>query len=199
MIPEKPYALSCDKNSEPILEALKTTLGPQTSLLEVGAGTAQHAIHMAPNFLNLTWTLSDLEDRHPGMSLWLKDFPRVNIRGPIEYEIGNTEFPAGEFDCVFTANTLHIMSWEKCLLLFDDMSRHLPSGALFMVYGAFNYNGDFTSESNRKFETWLKERDPQSGIRDFERVKSELESRDWTFVKDLEMPANNRFLVFKKN
>ena len=198
MLPEKPYAISCDKNSEPILKVLKEYLPNCTSLLEIGAGTGQHAIFMAPHFQNLTWNVADLEDRHEGIKMWIKDFPRANVKGPFEYEAGATELPIGEFDAVFTANTLHIMSWNHCLKLFDDLSK-LPDGALFMVYGAFNYNGKFTSESNEKFNKWLLERFPEGGIRDFEKVEAELRDRRFMLLKDHEMPANNRMLVFQKS
>ena len=197
MIPEKPYALSCDRNSEPILGALKEIITNQKSLFEVGAGTGQHAIFMAPHFPNMFWTLADQEDRHEGINMWLKDFPRSNVRGPVEYSIGNSEIK-GDVDVVFTANVIHIISWELSLKLFDDVSQKLPADGLFLIYGAFNYDGKFTSESNEKFEAWLKEKDPQSGIRDFEKVVSELSMRSMELAEDKEMPANNRLLVFKK-
>ncbi len=197
MIPEKPYALSCDKNSEPILKVLKEYLPECRSLLEVGAGTGQHAIFMAPHFKDLQWTLADMEERHEGIEMWLHDFPRANVNGPVEYEVGKTDFPEGDFDAVFTANTLHIMSWPLCLRLFDDLTS-LPSGSLFLVYGAFMYGGEFTSESNADFQKWLQGKFPGSGLRDFEKVEAELKERQFLLVKDHEMPANNRMLVFKK-
>ncbi len=197
MIPEKPYALSCDKNSEPILAVLNNYLEGYQSLLEVGAGTGQHAIFMAPHFPELKWTLADLADRHEGIKMWLKDFPRSNIKGPVEYEVGKDSLPEGFFDCVFTANTLHIMSWKHCLQLFDDIAS-LPNESLFMVYGAFKYNGEFTTESNEKFEAWIQKSFPEGGIRDFEAVEDELRKRRFLLVKDHEMPSNNQFLIFKK-
>lgn len=199
MIEEKPYAISCDRNSEPILEALKPRLKDKKHLLEIGSGTGQHAIFMAPHFSQMTWTLSDVEDNHKGIRLWLRDFPRFNLLGPMAFDLRRDPFPEGEYDVVFTANTLHIMSWELDLKLFDHLGKNLSSGAHFLVYGAFNYNGQFTSESNERFEKWLKERDPLSGIRDFEKVSEELSLRDFKLAEDIEMPANNRLLSFVKN
>ncbi len=197
MLPEKPYALSCDKNSEPILQVLKEYLPGCQALLEVGAGTGQHAIYMAPHFMHLKWTLADLTDRHEGISLWLKDFPRANVTGPVEYGMGNG-LPDGPFDGVFTSNTLHIVSWDLCLKFFDDLKALSPK-ALVFIYGAFNYNGDFTTESNKKFNDWILESFPGGGLRDFEKVQSELKDRQISLVQDHEMPANNRLLVFQKN
>ncbi|MCB0376935.1 MAG: DUF938 domain-containing protein [Bdellovibrionales bacterium] len=198
MFEQKPYAPSCDKNTDPILEVLKLYLPEQKSLLEFGAGTGQHAIAMAPHFPNIVWTISDREENHKGIQLWLQDFPRVNLRGPLSFDIDRDTFPEGHFDTVFTANTLHILSWEQNLKLYSLLGESLPNESLFLVYGAFNYNGNFTSESNQRFEQWLKNRDPKSGIRDFESVSSELFKVGFDLIRDHEMPANNRLLVFKK-
>lgn len=199
MLPEKPYALSCDRNGEPILEVLKQYLSSKSSLLEIGAGTGQHAVFMAPHFQGLKWTLADREDRHEGIKMWLKDFPRANIQGPVEYEIESSQWPQGEFDVVFAANIVHIISWDLNLKLFDELAK-LPEGSLFIVYGPFNYNGVFTAESNEKFHAWLMEKFPEGGgIKDFEEVQKELGFRGFNLLKDHEMPANNRTLVFEKS
>ncbi len=193
---ETPYAPSCDRNVQPILRVFESLLGNSKSLLEIGAGTGQHAVFMASHFKQMNWTLVDRRENHRGISLWLKDFPESNIKGPFEYEIPKDLLPEEDFDVVFTCNTLHIISWDYCLKMFDDISRVLSQGGLFIVYGAFNYKGQFTSESNRKFDAWLKERNSESGIRNFENVVGELEIHGFKLMKDVSMPANNRILVF---
>ena len=198
MIPEKPYALSCDKNSEPILNVLKKYLPEKGQLLEIAAGTGQHAIFMAPHFPGWTWLLADRKDRHEGIKMWLKDFPRSNVQGPILYGIGENDFPKGEHHVVYAANLIHIISWNLCLKLFDELGNALDKNAFVMFYGAYNYNGDFTTESNKKFDEWLKEKDPNSGIRDFEKVRDEMKERGFELAVDEEMPANNRMLIFSK-
>ncbi|MEM7646303.1 MAG: DUF938 domain-containing protein [Pseudomonadota bacterium] len=198
MIEQKPYALSCDRNTEHILKVFQEKLVGKNSFLEVGAGTGQHAISMAPHFPDMVWTLTDRKENHPGISLWLRDFPRANVRGPLEYEIGQSDFPSGDIDVVFCANVLHIISWDLCLELFQDMGESLKKGTVFIAYGAYNYDGKFTSESNEKFNQWLIDRDPQSAIRDFEKVCDELRKRGFDLQEDIEMPANNRMLFFEK-
>ena len=197
---EKPHAPSCDRNQEPIFEALNPLLKDRKRLLEIGSGTGQHAIFMAPKLPHLTWTLSDVEDRHRGISLWLREKPVLNIRGPLLYEAGATDFPAQSevYDVVFTSNTLHIISWELCLKLFDDFEKNLKKGTLLIIYEAFKYEGEFTTESNKEFEGWLKERDPNSGVRDFEKTRDELKTRSFKLLEDIAMPSNNQLLVFEK-
>ena len=198
LMEQKPYAPSCDRNREPILGVLQSFLGNTKSLLEIGAGTGQHAVFMAPHFDHMDWTLADRRQNHKGISLWLGDFPNSNIHGPIEYEIPESSLPRETFDGVFTCNTLHMIPWSHCLKMFDDVNHTLLPEGLFIIYGAFNYKDQFTSESNRNFDIWLKKRDPQSGIKNFEDVTNALKTLGFQKLQDISMPANNCILVFKK-
>ena len=108
---------------------------------------------------------------------------------------------AARYDFIFTANTLHIVSLTLVERLFEGCRRRLkPSGLLF-VYGPFNYNGEYTSESNRDFDHWLKARDLHSGIRDIEKL-AEFAAATTPYlrlIQDFPMPSNNRLLVFQKD
>ena len=64
------------------------------------------------------------------------------------------------------------------------------------LYGPYNYGGNFTSEGNARFDVWLKERNPASGVRDFEAVNKLAESHGLNLLRDIEMPSNNRILVW---
>ena len=74
----------------------------------------------------------------------------------------------------------------------------LSSGGVFCLYGPFNYNGEFTSQSNAQFDIWLKQRDPVSGVRDFEALQQLAHVAGLQLIDDVEMPANNRILVWRK-
>ena len=101
------------------------------------------------------------------------------------------------FDAAFSANTLHIMSWEHVQALFAALPSVLRHGALLAVYGPFNYGGRYTSDSNARFDEWLKARDPRSGIRDAEAVQALAAESGFTRLRDVAMPANNRLLVWR--
>ena len=196
---EKPYSSSCERNYKVICDVLKKVIGNNhKNLLEVGSGTGQHAVYIAPQFPHITWTTSDLKLNHEGINLWLQEANISNIKGPLELEIGKNDFPDGNFDVVYTANTLHIMDWDKGKMFMELCGKNLNKDALVIIYGPFNYNGAYTSQSNASFDTFLKERDPLSGIRSFEEVNENLSSRGFTLLNDFEMPANNRTLCFKK-
>ena len=83
--------------------------------------------------------------------------------------------------------------------LFAGIGRVLQAGGVFCLYGPFNYAGAYTSESNARFDAWLKARDPHSGIRDFEALQELAGMAGMKLKEDYEMPANNRTLVWSKH
>lgn len=194
---QKPYSEAANRNKDPILDVLKKYIN-SGKLFEVGSGTAQHCVYFASYFSNLTWVASDRPEYHEGINAWLYEANLSNVEGPIKFVIGEDTFPNQTFDYVYSSNTLHIMSWKECLIFFDLLGDNLKRDAYIFFYGPFNYDGQFTSESNFAFDQMLRARDPNSGIRDFSDIKYILESKGFEFINDHKMPANNRLLVFKR-
>jgi cyclopropane fatty-acyl-phospholipid synthase-like methyltransferase len=197
---DKPFSLACERNREPILQVLKEIISrDDRKLLEVGSGTGQHAVYFAPHFTHLIWVTSDVKKNHDGIKMWLAESGAPNIIGPGEYEVGKNEFPNGDFDIVFTANTFHIMPWNECEILMKDLGLNLKEESRVLIYGPFNYQGHFTSPSNAEFDQHLKSRNPAMGIRNFEDVVTAMSKKGFSFLNDYEMPANNRLISFKKD
>ena len=192
---EKPYSPSCDRNKEPILEILRLYL-TNGRLLEMGSGTGQHAVYFAQHFPEIEWVTADIDENHNGIKAWLDEAGLNNTKGPVPFEIGKDSFPDGEYNYVFTANSLHIMSWDHVKAFIALMGEKRIGDMTVLLYGPFNYKGQFTSESNRNFEKWLKDRNPLSGIRNFEDIQEEMQKAGFGLRNDHEMPANNRLLVF---
>jgi cyclopropane fatty-acyl-phospholipid synthase-like methyltransferase len=196
--PEKPSSPSCERNKGPILEVLKQHFSQARQVLEIGSGTGEHAAHFAPALPQVVWQTSDLAENLPGIRLWLDEARLPNLPPPVPLDV-NGPWPATRFDAVFTANTLHIMSWLEVRKLFTALDAVLDESAALAVYGPFNYGGRFTSESNRAFDGWLKRQYSQlSGIRDFEAVDELARAIGLHLVNDHEMPANNRTLVWRR-
>jgi cyclopropane fatty-acyl-phospholipid synthase-like methyltransferase len=194
----KPYAESCDRNRDPILSVIKPLLKEHKAVLEIGSGTGQHAAYFAEQMPWLTWIASDREDCHEGIRQWLVEGGLANTRGPLVLDVTQTEWPSIEVDAVFAANTVHIMHWEDVVSMFDGIGKLLPAGGRLMLYGPFNYHGEYSSESNARFDQWLRARDPQSGIRNFEDVNVLAETAGLVLEQDYGMPANNRILCWRK-
>jgi cyclopropane fatty-acyl-phospholipid synthase-like methyltransferase len=197
MATEKPFAPSCERNQGPILDVLQRHFGGTRRVLEVGSGTGQHAVHVAAAMPWLSWQCSDRGDNLPGIAQWLDDAALPNTPPAIELDVDGA-WPHSAYDAVFTANSLHIMGWPQVEAFFAGTGAVLEPGGLLVVYGPFNYGGDFTSDSNRAFEQWLKERDPVSGIRDFDAVGALARGIGLALVEDNAMPANNRCLVWRR-
>ncbi len=196
---KKPFAPSCERNKTPILNELKKIITKSDkNLLEVGSGTGQHSVYFANEFPWLTWTTSDRKENHEGIKSWLKEADLNNIKGPIEYEVGKSNFPKGTFNLVYICNVVHIISWKKVKTLVKQMGQNLSDGAQVILYGPYNFDGKFTSDSNKDFDKWLKDRDKESGIRHFEDLSNVMTKNGIQFTEKVDMPANNKLLIFTK-
>jgi len=194
-----PNAPATGRNKDAILDVLKLYIAEDTRLLEIGSGTGQHAVFFAEKFPKTHWVTSDQIEYHEGITSWLKEAKLKNLHGPEKLKIGEDDFPGKRpFDYVFSANTLHIMSWKECKAFFKLLGKRLREGSLVFIYGPFNYDGAYTSESNEKFDSWLKSQNEKSAIRNFEDVESNMKKAGFKLLKDHEMPANNRVLVFER-
>ncbi len=193
----KPFSQACENNKKAILDVLRIEFMDVKNVLELGSGTGQHATYMAPYLDHLKWQTSDLIVNHKGINQWIDDCPAENLLRPIEVDF-HLNWPVTLVDGMFSANTLHIVSWDLVKQFFHGVAKHLSVHGVLCIYGPFNYDGKFTSESNANFELWLKQRDPFSGIRDYEDILILAESAGLVLKQDHAMPANNRLLVFKK-
>lgn len=194
---EKPFSESCERNKDPILAVLREVFTQAARILEIGSGTGQHAVYFGAALPYLTWQTSELPAGHAGIEAWLDEAALPNVLPPIVLDV-NGPWPEGPFDGVFTANTLHIVSWQAGQKLIAGAGRVLRSGGRLVIYGPFNDHGAYTSDSNARFDEWLKSRAIHSGIRDFEAVAQCAGINDLALEADHAMPANNRLLIFVK-
>jgi len=195
---DKPHSPSCDRNREPILAVLQDYCLDRRNLLEIGSGTGQHAVYFAAALPQLTWQASDRRENLAGIRAWLDEAALANTPPPLALDV-NDSWPQQRFDAVFTANTLHIMAWPEVERLFTGLGGILAEDATLIVYGPFNYGGQFTSESNANFDAWLKARGAHQGIRDFEAVEALAAQIGLRLLADRAMPANNRCLVWRRH
>jgi cyclopropane fatty-acyl-phospholipid synthase-like methyltransferase len=194
----KPYSESCVQNRDPILSVIEPLFRDRKDVLEIGSGTGQHAVYFAAKMPHLTWHTSDLAENHAGIRAWLDEAALPNTTGPVSLDVLDRPWSAPEADAVFSANTTHIMHWDSVVALFGGVGELLRTRGLFCLYGPFNYGGEYTSESNAQFDEWLHERDPLSGIRDFDDLDRLAVQAGLRLEEDYAMPANNRILSWRK-
>ena len=208
-----PGSAACERNRDPILAVLQKRFSDRRRVLEIGSGTGEHAVHFAAAMPNLVWQCSDHRDYLSGIRERLEDASLANTPAPFELQAVADPVPhfapppslptgidgvAIGYDAVFSANTLHIMSWPQVEAFFAALPTVLADAAVLVVYGPFHYDGRATSDSNRAFDEFLQARDPQSGLRDAAAVNRLAQSIGLKLIADVEMPANNRCLIWQR-
>jgi cyclopropane fatty-acyl-phospholipid synthase-like methyltransferase len=195
----KPFAESSEQNKHAILAVLREEFAYSRSVLEIGSGSGQHAVFFAQALSHLQWHASDVAEYLPGIAMWLQDYPGQNLHGPYPLDVTQSDWPTVVVDAVFSANTAHIMHWPAVQAMFAGVGRLLTPAGRFCLYGPFNYHGTYTSDSNARFDDWLKARDPASGVRDVDELTPLASAAGLELVRDHTMPVNNRILVWQKS
>jgi cyclopropane fatty-acyl-phospholipid synthase-like methyltransferase len=195
---QKPHSPSCDRNREPILAVLQMAFSDAARVLEIGSGTGQHAVYFAASLPRLIWQATDQAMNLDGIGAWINEAQLPNTPAPVCLDV-NGQWPNEQYDAVFSANTLHIMSWQEVERFFQKLPSVLTDSATVVIYGPFNYGGQFTSASNADFDAWLKARGAHQGIRNFEAVNALAAGAGLTLQQDIPMPANNRCLIWRQS
>ncbi len=191
-----PFSEACERNKGPILDVLRRVLTGRSHVLEIGSGTGQHAVYFAANLQHLVWQPSERLAHVTALESRVRLQGGGNLRTPVVLDVGQKVWPAQNLDAVFTANTLHIMSWSDVKTMYARIDTVLEARGVMCVYGPFRYHGKHTSESNAHFDAQLRERDPKSGIRDIDEVCELAASCRLKLTADHDLPANNRLLEF---
>ena len=192
------YSQAAENNKAPIADIMGKHLPPDASVLEIGSGAGQHALHMSHAFPGITWLPSEREAVVPILKANLALYGSNNIQPPRVLDLTDFTWSGDPVDAIYAANVMHIVSEPLGERLVQVAADALKSSGLLMLYGPYKYNGQFTTESNATFDQWLKDRDPASGIRDFEAVVATAQCTGLTLTQDYAMPANNQMLIFER-
>ncbi len=195
---DRPFAGAAARNADPILEILQHEFWDSTDVLEIGSGTGQHAVHFAATLDHLQWQTSDLGENHPAIRGWIADARVPNVRDPILLDVRTANLPVS-YDAVYSANTAHIMSIDEVVRMFELVARVLRPDGIFCLYGPFRRFGEFSTESNARFDANLRARDPSMGIRDLEELDA-VGATNGLYRQNLyAVPSNNLVAVWRKS
>jgi len=194
----KPYSEACDENRDPILKVLQQQFRHAKHCLEIGSGTGQHAAYLPKHLPHLIWQPSDVAAHITGIEMWRKEANFDNVLPSVVLDVTQT-WPSQHYDAVFSANTAHIMSFAAVTAMFEGVGRLLTASGVFCLYGPFKQNGAHTAESNARFDDFLRQRDPLSGVRDIGDLQALAEKQALSLSEIVEMPVNNKILVFHRS
>jgi predicted O-methyltransferase YrrM len=195
---DKPFAPATERNKEAILCVIREEFRSCRSVLEIGSGTGQHAVHFAAELANLTWQTSDVAQNHAGIRAWLREASLQNVRDPLLLDVCTAEAQEQKYDGVFSANTAHIMSFAAVEKMFELVSSSLNEGGVFVLYGPFRQDGEFNTSSNARFHESLQQNDADMGIRHLEDLDRLAASGRMRRSRLYAMPANNHMVVWRK-
>ena len=202
-------AAAFHRNHQAISAVLQPYLaGRSGDAVEAGSGTGQHVVHFARQTPDITWWPSDLNDAHlRSIEAWRMHAGLSNIRPPLRIDLSDPAWCPPMHDgsgpqeplAVFCANVIHIAPWRVAEGLFAGAGRYLGDDGRLFLYGPFKRGGKHTAISNAVFDTSLRERDPEWGVREVEAVEALAGDSGLVLAKIAEMPANNLILVFERS
>jgi len=193
------FAPATARNRDPILSVLSGVLPISGLVVEIAAGSGEHAVYCARALPYLEWQPTDPDPR----ALASIDAHRAaenipNLRPACKLDAAATEWPFHQADAVICINMIHIAPWSACKGLMVGAARILPAGGPLYLYGPFSVNGVHTSESNLRFDADLRARNPAWGVRDLTEVIALAARGGLRHDETIAMPANNLSVVFRK-
>jgi SAM-dependent methyltransferase len=196
------------RNHQPIWQVLQRfLLGQAGDVVEVGSGTGQHVVYFAGQTPDVIWWPSDLNAQHlKSIEAWRAHSGLANVRPPLRIDLSDPAWcPAmhdgsgpGPLLALFCANVIHIAPWRVAEGLFEGAGRYLAPGGRLFLYGPFKRDGKHSAISNAVFDTSLREKDPEWGVRDVADVQKLAADAGLSLAETAAMPANNLILVFER-
>jgi len=201
---------AADRNKGPILDALQRLLPPTGRLLEIAAGTGQHAVHGAATLPGWVWQPTDPDDDAlASIAAWAAatPVPLPGLRPPLRLDVLAPRWPEGvepdgaatpPWDAVYAANLLHIAPWACCGALMRSAARLLAPAGQLLLYGPYRVQGEPTAPGNEAFDADLRARDARWGLRWLHDIDAEAAAAGLRLAQRLALPANNQLLQFTR-
>ncbi|XP_026674930.1 methyltransferase-like 26 isoform X2 [Ceratina calcarata] len=203
---KKLFYPAAERNKGPILSILQKYIQRDSDqvFLEISSGSGQHIAHFAPNFPQITFFPSEYEaNLLESVAAYANEF--VNIKQPLKIDIttdfrtwANGMFKEASIDYIYNANMMHISPYECSIGLFNNAGKLLKNNGTLFTYGPYAIDGKITPESNVNFDKTLKLQDPRWGLRDINDLRKLAEKNDIKLIAMIDMPANNKTLIWKK-
>ena len=190
---------AAQRNRAPILDVLRRVLPDTGLVLEIAAGTGEHAAWFAQNLPGLTWQPSDPSpEARASIAAWVEEAGLANLRPPLALDAAADAWPVARADAIVCINMVHISPWEATEGLMRSAGRLLPPAGALVLYGPYRRTGHAIQPSNAAFDADLRHRDPRWGLRLLDDVTRCANAHRLKLDEVAEMPANNLSVIFRR-
>lgn len=194
----KRFSPASERNKDPILAVLRGVVPADGRVLELSAGSGQHTVHFAAAFPGVAWQPSDIDESAlVSVAAHRDEASLPNVLEPIRLDVTSADWGIDSLDVVLSINMIHITPWACSEGLFAGAARVLKAGGALVTYGPYNVGGAFTSDGNARFDASLRSRDERWGIRDLADLLGLADASGFTREAVVEMPANNKTVIYR--
>ena len=190
---------AADRNKDPILDVLKRVLPKSGLVLEIAAGSGQHAVHFSAALPMLTWQPTDPNaDALGSIAAWAAGEALPNLMPPLHLDVHLQPWPVARADAIVCINMIHISPWSATTALMRGAAATLEENGVLYLYGPYRIGGAHSAPSNEAFDRSLRSQDPAWGVRDLSEVVGVATGEGFELVETIEMPANNHSVIFRR-
>jgi hypothetical protein len=198
---KRQFASATERNREPILQVLQQFFPSEGAVLEIAAGTGQHAHFFTSHFPSLVWYPSDHHSVcRDSIQAWQDFEPRANLQSPLNIDVTQEnwwEIITAKIKVIVCINMIHISPWSACLGLFKGAQILLENGGILYLYGPYFQEGKVTAPSNVEFDHYLRSQNEKWGLRNLEEVILMAQKHNFQLKEIVPMPANNLSVIFE--
>jgi len=191
------FSAAAEQNRQPILDVLQGELTAGDVVLELGAGSGQHASFFGASLPDVIWQPTDVAECMASIDDWTEP-QRKNVRPALALDVRQSPWPDLDVNVCYTANTFHIMALEAVDALLLGCAGCLDEGEKLCVYGPFSFDGQHTSDSNRHFDEMLRQQNPDMGVRDLTQLDAQAATVGFGPSRQVPMPANNLLVIWSR-
>ena len=178
---------------------LRDWLPPSGLVLEIASGTGEHAAWFSAAFPALTWQPTDRDPEALALIAARRAAsPATNLLAPLALDAADpSAWPVRRARAIVAINMIHIAPWVATEGLMQGAARVLEPDGVLVLYGPFREAGAALAPSNAAFDTDLRARDSEWGLRELQEVAALASSHGLALAARVPMPANNLGLVWR--
>jgi SAM-dependent methyltransferase len=188
------------RNREPILAVLKRLLPARALVLEIASGSGEHAAFFAKSLPSVSWLPSEIDTKAlASIAAFRAEAGVPNLLAPVRLDVTAESWPVKRVNAVVCNNMTHISPWAASQGLVAGAARTLRPGGMLYLYGPYKIDGRHTAPSNAEFDAYLRQQNPEWGIRDLGDMRELGARHKLTLTETVPMPANNLSIILRRD